>query len=356
MPGHVRYAKAYGILFVVLLLLIALFHFFYPEKIASRESSQEISSFKQAEADWNETMRSEKALQEYLAEKPFLRVLYALFSATLIGVFGFGLIFDGLFIASPRWRRSWVRPPPSENPVWSFAMIAKVAVLWILVGAFLTLLFYALHYAKVRISSNAAALFHTTAMQVTALVLIYHVLRETGNRWKDLGFSIPSKQILREIGAGLMAYLAILPVFLLVILIMLAISKLLAQEPPPHPLVEIFLEEGKRSPFLVFYSVILASVLGPVVEEVFFRGFCYNIVKAKWGRIAAAIGTAFAFAWIHQNQFSFIPIFILGLALAFLYEARKNLWAPMTLHVAHNVFFMAYFFIAKTMISDYGNL
>jgi len=105
---------------------------------------------------------------------------------------------------------------------------------------------------------------------------------------------------------------------------------------------------------LIVYSLFLAGVMGPVVEEIFFRGFFYRIIREKWGVLWGMIVTSAAFALIHQNQFAFLPIFILGMALAYLYEKRDNFVAPITLHVVHNCLFLGYFFIAKQIISETG--
>ena len=101
---------------------------------------------------------------------------------------------------------------------------------------------------------------------------------------------------------------------------------------------------------MVLYSIFLATFLGPVFEEIFFRGFCYPILKKQFGIKTAMVLTAVFFALIHENTFSFWPIFLLGLALVYLFEKRGSLLAPMALHIVHNSLFIAYFFFAKNLI------
>ncbi|TMR69787.1 CPBP family intramembrane glutamic endopeptidase, partial [Streptococcus pseudopneumoniae] len=134
----------------------------------------------------------------------------------------------------------------------------------------------------------------------------------------------------------------------LICLILLA--EILTYEPEPHPLVGIFLEEEKRSQWLVFYPIFLAAILGPFCEEIFFRGFCYPIFRKKWGVGWGMVLSSLLFALIHYNDFAFLPIFILGMGLAFIYEKRKCLIASITLHVVHNSLFIAYFFTAKQLL------
>ena len=141
------------------------------------------------------------------------------------------------------------------------------------------------------------------------------------------------------------------PLFLVVFLFIAA--QLFSYTPPVHPLVVILLEE-EQSPFLIGYSVILGVVIGPVLEEIFFRGFCYPIFKSKWGKWPGMILTSLFFALIHDNQFALLPIFALGMALVYVYEKRRSLVAPIVLHLTHNGFLMLYFFITKQMFAPRG--
>jgi len=81
----------------------------------------------------------------------------------------------------------------------------------------------------------------------------------------------------------------------------------------------------------------LAVVLGPAVEELFFRGILYGFFR-RWG-IVAAIGTSslsFAFAHSPITGFPVLPL-IGGLLLAFIYEMDGHLLSPLTVHVLGNL-------------------
>jgi len=129
--------------------------------------------------------------------------------------------------------------------------------------------------------------------------------------------------------------------------------QMLSYEPPPHPLVEVFLAE-ERSPGTIAYSLFLACVAGPLFEEIFFRGFCYPAFKKRWGTGWALVLSAAFFSAIHQNLFAFLPVFILGLGLGYLYEKRGTLVPSIALHVIHNTVFIAYFFLAKEVLMRAG--
>jgi membrane protease YdiL (CAAX protease family) len=83
--------------------------------------------------------------------------------------------------------------------------------------------------------------------------------------------------------------------------------------------------------YLCFFTVALA----PVAEEFIFRGILYPFVKQLGFPKLALFGTSFLFALIHADKAIFIPLFVLALALTWLYEKTGNLLAPI---VAHSLF------------------
>jgi membrane protease YdiL (CAAX protease family) len=77
-------------------------------------------------------------------------------------------------------------------------------------------------------------------------------------------------------------------------------------------------------------------ILAPIAEEVFFRGVVFNAWLREGGRRWAYIGSAALFAVIHLSLVSLLPIFLLGLALAWVYERTGNLLAPIAMHATVN--------------------
>ena len=125
-------------------------------------------------------------------------------------------------------------------------------------------------------------------------------------------------------------------------------------EPPPHPLVTVFIKEKPVSSWLLILSLVVACVIGPAVEELFFRGFLYPALRKYIGRFSTLVVTAALFAALHENWFSFLPIFFLGLVLGYLYEKRGSLLSCMTLHMVHNTTFLIYFFLMKDILVASG--
>jgi membrane protease YdiL (CAAX protease family) len=73
-----------------------------------------------------------------------------------------------------------------------------------------------------------------------------------------------------------------------------------------------------------------------VAEEAFFRGVVFNAWRREAGRRWAFFGSAALFAAIHLSLLSLMPIFLLGIGLAWVYDRTKSLLAPMVMHATVN--------------------
>lgn len=82
---------------------------------------------------------------------------------------------------------------------------------------------------------------------------------------------------------------------------------------------------------------LLVAVLVPVAEETFFRGFVYPPLRRRYGaRLATLLSAAF-FAAVHLQVVNFLPILLLGVVLAAVYERTGSLLPAMVIHAANNL-------------------
>lgn len=86
-------------------------------------------------------------------------------------------------------------------------------------------------------------------------------------------------------------------------------------------------------PWLVVLAVV---ILAPIAEEVFFRGVVFNAWLREGGRRWAYVGSSALFALIHISAVALVPLFVLGLALAWIYQRTGNLLAPIAMHATVN--------------------
>ena len=82
---------------------------------------------------------------------------------------------------------------------------------------------------------------------------------------------------------------------------------------------------------------IVGGIIGPVVEEVFFRGFLYGFFR-EWGVAFGIIASTAIFAVLHLKGGG-VPYIQMagGLVFAVTYELEKSLVVPIVIHVTGNI-------------------
>ena len=93
-------------------------------------------------------------------------------------------------------------------------------------------------------------------------------------------------------------------------------------------------------PAAVFTFQALA-VVTPVVEEVFFRGFVFAGLAPRLGVVQAMVVSSVVFSVFHLDVGVFIPIFVTGLLLAWLYHRTGSLWPGVLAHGGQNALALA---------------
>jgi len=84
------------------------------------------------------------------------------------------------------------------------------------------------------------------------------------------------------------------------------------------------------------WIVILVGVIVPLGEEVFFRGFVYGTLR-RWGVLPGVVLSAIYFGAVHQQIVHLLPIIVLGIVLALLYERTGSLVPSIAVHGINNV-------------------
>lgn len=151
----------------------------------------------------------------------------------------------------------------------------------------------------------------------------YFTVHKYGASWADLGLR-PFRAGAVGLGCGLM---------LASVLINFVYAIFLAQfglQIQPE-MEQIF--SGTAFPLALLLG---GAVVAPVVEEIFFRGFVFTGLRGQWGWPKAALASAGLFALAHVLPTSFLPIFILGLIFAFLFQASGSVWPAILMHMLTN--------------------
>jgi len=92
--------------------------------------------------------------------------------------------------------------------------------------------------------------------------------------------------------------------------------------------------DGNSLPILV--QIISSGILGPILEELIFRGLVYNKLKEFNKPMRTIILTSVIFGIIHFDIINAIYAFGVSFILIYLYEKYKTLKAPILMHISLN--------------------
>jgi len=192
--------------------------------------------------------------------------------------------------------------------------------------------------------------FHAMVIVSEALVFLLplsflsaagHSLRET--------LSYPHK-----LGFGFWITVLAATVFLLVVIsditgyIYQLVPRPEAQE---KALLEVLV--AKSWPEYVF-RLLGAAALAGFCEEFAFRGFLQSIFVKRLGGVKAILLTAFLFAFMHLDPWSFAGVFLLGMFLGYLVYLTGNLWVAMLVHAFSNSLSFSLAFFLPDVGADFS--
>jgi len=96
-----------------------------------------------------------------------------------------------------------------------------------------------------------------------------------------------------------------------------------------------------RKPSTVLLIAIFAVTLGPLMEELFFRGFLYPVLARRFGMMAGISISALGFGLMHAAQYGYswasvMLIFLVGVTLGAVRAVKDSVAAGVLVHVAYN--------------------
>jgi membrane protease YdiL (CAAX protease family) len=97
------------------------------------------------------------------------------------------------------------------------------------------------------------------------------------------------------------------------------------------------------SPALVVVSVVL---IGPIFEEVLFRGLIYTSLHKRFGSRTAITVSAALFGALHLSISNYVPLALIGVILACLREETGSIVPPVLTHIVFNGIWMIWFSLA----------
>lgn len=99
---------------------------------------------------------------------------------------------------------------------------------------------------------------------------------------------------------------------------------------------DVLLEQAKYQPYTVIATLLVAVLVAPLCEEIFFRGYLFpGLLRGlrPWPAIAAS---ALLFALAHADLGSSVLLIVMGVVLAVVRWRSRSLWPGVILHTLNN--------------------
>lgn len=280
-------------------------------------------------------------------------------AAFVCGFIGLGLlIYFWVQLGSGQLRARFTAPDrhaaASEGPTsWGWGMDPQGRLIWLEAVAVFMLGFLILGASGDVLAASFpgqawVAFYSLIGQWALVLTLFWPVVRGMPwQRWRgELGWH-RGAGFFNEVGAGIAAYLASLPVYFLMALfvaLLVYLANLMGWDAAPGAEDNKLLDLAMSgNPLLIALIFLLATMWAPVVEESVFRGALYRHMRWRCSPVLAGLLTAFVFAVMHgYAPIQLLMVGVLGMVFAMMREWRGSLIAPMTAHFVHNSVVMTF--------------
>jgi membrane protease YdiL (CAAX protease family) len=223
--------------------------------------------------------------------------------------------------------------PPVENPPWNgwdVLAIVGLAFITILVSQFAILFgahFFVYPRAPLAVLAQKPLLLLVSQVVIDAIVALFLFLLVEAKYhvrfWRAIRWNWPA-QVWKWLGFGVVMLLA------------LSMLENILPMPKDTPFEKLF-----ARPRDAYLLAIIAVTLGPLVEELFFRGFFYPVLARRWGVAWAVFLTALPFALMHMPQYGYawgalLVILVVGIVCGVVRAVTKSVAASFLVHAGYN--------------------
>ncbi|MDD5614528.1 MAG: type II CAAX endopeptidase family protein, partial [Candidatus Omnitrophica bacterium] len=170
-----------------------------------------------------------------------------------------------------------------------------------------------------------------------AVLIVYWLKKKHKQTLSALGIKV--RRVLHDFKLGFLSYMSFLPVIFIVF--MLSAAYFQKYDSGGSGQLVFYFLIFEKNPYILAAVSLFVAVIGPFVEELFFRGLLYGSLKKSIGVFQAALVSSLVFSMLHMNLIGLLPILSLAILLVYLYEKTGSFWVPFFVHVLHNSFILA---------------
>jgi membrane protease YdiL (CAAX protease family) len=179
------------------------------------------------------------------------------------------------------------------------------------------------------------------SVELTLISAAYwRLIRSGETTWRGLGFDLHriGPDIVRGIGYGVGAFV--------VSAVMQAVLDLIGvRQTQLHELS--WIRDLDLAGFLIVFA--LGAFGAPLAEELYFRGYVFAAYLREKGPIVAYLLSGAVFASLHLNKEALLPIFVLGMMLAWMYRHSNSIIPPIVAHALNNGLAFLIFYFGPTL-------
>jgi len=229
-----------------------------------------------------------------------------------------------------------VGSPPAENPLWNgwdVLLIALLTIVTLIVVELLTVLGARVFvYPHLRLSDLAQKPLTALVgefLSYVAVITFMIMFMEGKYRapfWRTIGWNWRGKATLKLFGIG-------------VLTVSLDLLSRYLPMPKSTPFDQFF-----AHPSDAYLMAAFAISFGPLMEELFFRGFLYPVLARRTGITGAVLLTSVLFGAIHYPQYrswaAVLVVGLVGVVLALVRAITKSVAASFVVHAGYNTTLM----------------
>lgn len=228
----------------------------------------------------------------------------------------------------PLRRLEW-RPWSWSSAVWIVLPLLFIQFLFVM----LFLLFGRMFDTDLGESERILIILQSLFFHWTGFALIAWSLHRRALTWST-AFGLKTADFFRDACWGIVILVGVMPLILGYNIVAQMVMEWIGIAPDVQDVTRIISESSSLSTKV--YFALLALVVAPVVEELIFRGILLPALTRMAGVKVAIMVVSVLFAAVHGHWPSFVPLFMLSVALCLAYIYRGSLITSIAMHSAFN--------------------
>ena len=237
---------------------------------------------------------------------------------------------------------------PGERPRWGFIHILLIppfvlGLQWLLAALGPDLLSYLVYMTGLPPTRISDFIVNYLVYFLCFMAAIVLVLIVTGSGLEKVGFKLqdPRRTLALGVGGGLLLFVLVLGAGYII--------QLLHPELLPQPFEDVLHDVSTHQELLLM--LLVGSVLAPLVEEMYFRGMVYPVLRKYIGVTWAIVISGVFFGMLHWDLWRAVPLALGGMALAYIYERSGSIYASWLAHGVWNGIMALLVFYGQRMVS-----